>query len=164
MTLTRALSPSCVKVPLEATDKDGIIAELVDSLHENGFLPDRDKTLGEIFDREQIRSTGVGYGIAIPHGYSSSVRDVALAVGIPRVPVEFDSVDGKPVSIVVLLVSPARQTGAHIQALAQISRMMLDPEFREALAGASSVQTVYELFTAGEMPGVAHKQRQMAVA
>ncbi|HSV99645.1 MAG TPA: PTS sugar transporter subunit IIA [Sedimentisphaerales bacterium] len=164
MILARALSPSCVKVPLEATDKNGIITELVDSLHENGFLPDRDKTLGEIFDREHIRSTGVGRGIAIPHGRSASVHDLVLAVGVPRAPVEFDSVDGNPVSIVVLLVSPARQTGAHIQAMATISRMMLDLEFREALERASSAQAVYELFAAGENPGVGHGQRQMAVA
>jgi fructose-specific phosphotransferase system IIA component len=164
MVLTRALSPACVKVPLEGTDKDSIITELVDSLNENGLLPDRDGTLDGIFDREHIRSTGVGYGIAIPHGHSASVRDLAMAVGIPRAPVDFDSVDGKPVSIVVLLVSPARQTGPHIQALARISRMLLDPEFREAVQRAPSAQAVYELFITGETPGVGHEQRRVAIA
>ncbi len=164
MVLTRALLPACVKVPLKGMDKDSIITELVDSLNENGLLPDRDATLGELFDREHIRSTGVGFGIAIPHGYSAWVRDLVMAVGIPQSPVDFDSVDGRPVSIVVILVSPTRQTGSHIQALARISRMLLDPEFREAVVRAPSAQAAYELFINADESGVGQKQRQMAVA
>lgn len=158
MILTRALSPACVKVPLEGMDKESIITELIDLLDENGSLLDRDRTLDEVLARENIRSTGVGFGIAIPHGRSAGVREPVLAVGTTHTPVYFDSVDGKPVSVVVLLTSPAEQTGPHIQALAQISRMMLDIEFREALEAATSAEAVYELFTAGENPDVARRQ------
>jgi len=158
MELTRALSPSCIKVPLAGTSKESVITELVDLLNENGLLSDRNATLEEIFDREQIRSTGVGYGIAIPHGRSASIHHLTLAAGTTPTPVDFDSVDGKPVSTVVLLLSPAKDTGPHIQALARISRMLLDPEFREAIEAATSAEAVYELFMAGEKP------RELAVA
>ncbi|MGE5295353.1 MAG: PTS sugar transporter subunit IIA [Solirubrobacterales bacterium] len=164
MILTKALSPSCIKVPLQGTDKESILGELVHSLYDNGFITDPDRTLGEITDREQIRSTGVGFGIAIPHGRSPSAHDLVLAVGIPQNPIDFESVDGKPVTIVVLLVSPAKQTGSHIQALAAISRIMLDQDFRESIEKATSPQAVYELFVTAEMEGAGHKQREMAVA
>jgi mannitol/fructose-specific phosphotransferase system IIA component (Ntr-type) len=106
MILTRALLPACVKVPLEGMDKDSVITELVDLLDQNGSLPDRNSTLEEVLSREQIRSTGVGFGIAIPHGRSATVSEPVMAVGITHTPVDFDSVDGRPVSIVVLLLSP----------------------------------------------------------
>jgi len=162
MILSRALSPSCIKVPLQGTDKESILSELVHSLHENGFITDPDKTLEQIADREQIRSTGVGFGIAIPHGRSPSAHDLVMAVGVAQNPVDFESVDGKPVSIVIMLVSPTEQTGSHIQALAAISRIMLDQEFREAVEKAASPQAVYELFVTAEMQGAGHRQRQMA--
>jgi fructose-specific phosphotransferase system IIA component len=164
MILTKALSPSCIKVPLQGTDKESILNELVHSLCENGFVTDPDRTLEEILDREHIRSTGVGYGIAIPHGRSPSAHDLVLAVGVPQSPIDFESVDGKPVSIVVMLVSPTTQTGSHIQALAAVSRILLDQEFRETLEKAASPQAVYELFVTAETQGAGRKQRQMAAA
>ncbi len=162
MILTRALSPACIKVPLEGMDKDSIITELVDLLDENGSLLDRDGTLDEVLTREQIRSTGVGFGIAIPHGRCKAVREPAIAVGTTHTPVDFDSVDSKPVSIVVLLLSPAEQAGPHIQALARVSRMMLDAEFRESLESAPSAEAAYELFVAAEKLGAGHRPRQVA--
>ncbi len=162
MILTEALSPACVKVPLEGTDKDSIITELVDLLHENGVLTDRDHVLEEVFDRERIRSTGIGCGIAIPHGRSTSIHDLVMAVGIAPTPVDFDSVDGSPVSTVVLLVSPVGRTGPHIQALARIGRIMVNAEFRETLAAATSAQAAYELLIAADQAGADHEQRQLA--
>lgn len=164
MILTKALSPSCIKIPLRSMDKESILGELIHSMHENGFVTDPDRTLEGILDRERIRSTGVGYGIAIPHGRSPSAHDLVLAVGVPQSPIDFESVDGRPVSIVILLVSPTRQTGSHIQALAAVSRLMLDPEFRESVEKATSPQAVYELFVTAEMQGTSRNDRQMAVA
>jgi len=147
MVLTQILQPTCVKVPLSGSDKDAVITELIDILAENGLLQDRETVLEAVFTRERTRSTGIGSGIAIPHGKCGAVKELVMALGITREPLEFESVDGKPVSIVILLVSPADQTGPHIQALARISRLMLDEEFKTALQQAPSSQAAYELLS-----------------
>jgi fructose-specific phosphotransferase system IIA component len=150
MTLTQILQPTCIKVPLESRDKYSVITELVDLLNENRLLHGREAALDAVFTREKTRSTGIGSGIAIPHGKCSAVRELVMALGITREPIDFDSVDGKPVSIVILLVSPLDQTGPHIQALARISRLMLDEEFKSALEKAPSAQAAYELLSTRE--------------
>jgi len=147
MLLTQILHLSCVKVPLEGRDKKSIITELVDLLDQNGLLLDRSAALEAVFMREQTRSTGIGSGIAIPHGKCKAVKELVMAIGIAREPVDFESIDGKGVTIVILLVSPADQTGPHIQALARISRLMLDEQFKQSLEKADSAEHLYELMS-----------------
>jgi fructose-specific phosphotransferase system IIA component len=150
MILTQILQPTCVKAPLEGKDKDSVITELVDLLAENNLLVDRDVVLEAVFAREQTRSTGIGSGIAIPHGKCNGVDELVMAVGIAAKPINFDSIDQKPVSIVILLASPADRTGPHIQALARISRLMLDDEFKTKLENATSPEEVYQLISIKE--------------
>ena len=145
MTLIQILHPTCVKVPLEGKDKYTVITELLDLLDVNRLLQDRESALEAVFVREKTRSTGIGSGIAIPHGKCKAVKELVMAIGITREPIDFESVDGKPVTIIILLVSPLDQTGPHIQALARISRLMLDEQFRLSLEKASSAEEVYEL-------------------
>lgn len=116
MILTRILRPSCIKVPVESRDKKSVITELVDLLDANRLLSDRDVALQSVLAREQTRSTGIGGRIAIPHGKCKAVSELVIALGIAQQPIDFDSIDGKPVTIIILLISPADQTGPHIQA------------------------------------------------
>ncbi|UCG57656.1 MAG: PTS sugar transporter subunit IIA [Phycisphaerales bacterium] len=150
MTLTQTLQRNCVKVPLEGKDKNSVISELLDLLEANGLLPDKDCASEAVFTRERTRSTGIGSGIAIPHGKCKAVKELVMAFGIAHEPIEFESVDGKPVAIVILLVSPIDQTGPHIQALAKISRLMLDEEFRQSLEKATSAEEAYALLSKKE--------------
>ena len=150
MILTQILQPTSVKVPLAGKDKDSIITELVDLLDRNRQIQNRQIVLDAVFTRERTRSTGIGSGIAIPHGKCGAVRELVMALGVTAAPVDFDSVDGKPVSIVILLVSPQDQTGPHIQALARISRLMLDEDFKKALENAASAKAAYELMSERE--------------
>ena len=150
MLLTEILQPTGVKAPLESKDKNSAITELVDLLAENDFLLDRDVVLESVFTREQTRSTGIGSGIAIPHGKCNGVNELVMAIGIAGEPVDFDSIDLKPVSIIILLVSPVDRTGPHIQALARISKLMLDEEFKNKLENAASPEEVYELISTKE--------------
>jgi fructose-specific phosphotransferase system IIA component len=150
MNLTRILQVGCVRVPLEGQDKNAVITELVDLLNDSGLLLDRDVALEAVFTREQTRSTGIGSAIAIPHGKCKAVKQLVMAMGIAAEPIDFASVDGKPVAIVILLVSPVDQTGPHIQALASISRLMLDESFRKELENADSAEQLYELLTRKE--------------
>jgi fructose-specific phosphotransferase system IIA component len=151
MILTKILQPACVKVPLENKDKEEVIIELVDLLDENGLLSDRDVVLDAVLTREKTRSTGIGSGIAIPHGKCKGVKELVMAIGIAGEPIDFESIDNKPVKIVILLVSPFDQTSPHIQALARISRLMLDEEFKHKLENAGSAEEVYELLNSKEI-------------
>ena len=95
--------------------------------------------------REQTRSTGIGGRIAIPHGKCKAVNDLVIAIGIAHQPIDFESIDGKPVTIIIMLVSPTDKTGPHIQALAKISKLMLDEEFKEKLEKTTSAEEAYKL-------------------
>lgn len=150
MILTQILQPTCVRAPLTGTDKETAITELVDVLADNGFLLDRDVVLESVLMREETRSTGIGSGIAIPHGKCTGVKELVMAIGIAGVPIDFDSIDHKPVKIIVLLASPSDRTGPHIQALARVSRLMLDEKFRMQLENASSPEEVFELISSKE--------------
>ncbi|MBN2020784.1 MAG: PTS sugar transporter subunit IIA [Sedimentisphaerales bacterium] len=150
MILSQILLPGCVKVPLEGTDKHSIITELVNLLEANKQLLNKDVALQAVLAREQTRSTGIGSGIAIPHGKCNVVRKLVMAIGIAPRTVDFGSVDGKPVGIIILLISPLDQTGPHIQALAKISRLMLDEQFRDKLRNAGSAAEVCRLFAEKE--------------
>ena len=150
MVLTQILEPECIKVPLAGRDKESVITELVDILDANKLLVDKNDVLQAVLSRENTRSTGIGSGIAIPHGKCKGVEDLVMAIGISRQGVDFQSIDNKPVHIIVLLASPTDRTGPHIQALARISRLMLDEEFKNKLQNAASARELYDLINEKE--------------
>lgn len=150
MHLTDILTPGRVKAPLAATQKEAVIAEMIDLLASCGDLADRDKVLQAVLERERTRTTGIGGGLALPHGKSPGVHELVMAVGRPAAPIAFDSIDGKPVNLVILLVSPPDKTGPHIQALARISRLMSVDAVRNKLLAAKDAQELYEAIAAQE--------------
>jgi len=137
-------------VPLQGKDKQSVIVELVDLLNKRGLLSNRDIVLKAVLAREKTRSTGIGSGVAVPHGKCNGVRELVMAFGLANEPIEFESIDGKPVKIIILLVSPANETGPHIQALARISRLMLDEQFKQRLEEMTSAEELYELISEKE--------------
>jgi len=150
MRLTDILKPDCVKVPLEAADKQQAIYSLVDVLCDGTGIDAHQDLKDAVWQREITRTTGIGHGIAIPHGKCSGFQSLSIAVGMPAVPLDFGSIDGRPVDLIILLASPLDQTGPHIEALALISRMLNDNTFHGALKNAASSQEVYELFAQRE--------------
>jgi len=150
MNITDILTPDAVKVPLLATGKRDVIDELVDLLAEAGLIDDADGLKKVVWEREQQRSTGIGEGLAIPHGKSNCSKNLVMAVGRPAKPIDFDAVDGQPVYLVVLLASPPDKTSEHIQALGKISRLMADPNFRVSAYAAESAEDMYRLFEQAE--------------
>ena len=144
MRLTEILKPQNIKVPLEAKVKTDAIGELVDLLAANGELTDPKKVLEAVLDREATRTTGIGNGLAIPHGKCTGTDHLVMAIGRPAQPIDFQSIDGRPVSLIWLLTSPPDKTGPHIHALARISRLMTIDRFRQALTGAKSAQEIYD--------------------
>jgi len=150
MLLTQILQLNCVKVPLEGKDKESVITELVELLDSNGMLVDKTVVMDAVFTRERTRSTGIGSGIAIPHGKCKAVKELVMALGLTIEAIDFDSVDGKPVKIIILIVSPTNQTGPHIQALAKISRLLLDEQFKNSIECSTSSDEVFELISKKE--------------
>ncbi|MBX3389810.1 MAG: PTS sugar transporter subunit IIA [Phycisphaeraceae bacterium] len=145
MNLLDILSIDCIRAPLIASDKLGVINELVDVLGATGRVKDVAALKDAVWTREQTRTTGIGHGLAIPHGKCAGMTSLAMAIGKPREPMDFDSIDRQPVRLIVLLASPPDKTGDHIQALAQVSRLMMMEQFRQQVYAAQSPQEIYEL-------------------
>ena len=150
MRLTDILKPENIKVPLAATTKNDAIAELVDLLAANGQVTDAKKVLESVLERETTRTTGIGNGLAIPHGKCAGTADLVMAIGKPAQPIDFQSIDGRPVSVIWMLTSPPDKTGPHIHALARISRLMTIDKFQQALRAAKTSQEVYDAIVAQE--------------
>lgn len=147
MNLSDILTIDAVKVPLDSTEKKAVIMELIDLLARTQQVKDIDELKRVVWEREQQRTTGIGEGLAIPHGKARAVPQLAMAIGRPAEPIDFDAIDKRPVRLVVLLVSPPEKTADHIQALGKISRMMSDPTTRLAAYDAEDGQTLYQVFT-----------------
>ena len=156
MNLLDILTRECIKAPLDATDKKGVIDELVDLLASAGKVDDPASLKDAVWTREQARTTGIGHGLAIPHGKSESVTGVAMAIGKPAQPIDFAAIDGKPVRLVVLLASPPDRTSDHIQALARISRLMTMEAFRDQIYEAKSGDQVFDLLQTQELASQSH--------
>ncbi len=149
MDLIDILSPKAIKVPLAATNKKAAIYELVDLLVDAGRIKQAAPLKEAVWQRELQRTTGIGEGLAIPHGKCNCTSTLHMAIGRPAEPLDFDSVDKKPTQLIVLLASPPDKTSDHIQALGMISRLMADPKFREAAYNAESAEGLYALFEKG---------------
>jgi nitrogen PTS system EIIA component len=146
MTFTDVLEKDLIKVPLEHTTKNEIIEELVDLLARKTGKAQRDDILQAVLDREALGSTGLADSIAIPHAKTAAVDKVSVAVGISRLPVDFDAQDGNPSQFFFLVIAPEKEASAHIEILASIARATASPAFRRLLQGARSAEEVMRLF------------------
>jgi fructose-specific phosphotransferase system IIA component len=135
--LTELLSPERIKIPLVSSTKDEILAELVEVVGKNASIRDLDEVLRAVREREEVLSTGIGSGVAIPHGKSGALNDLSLVAGLKPEGVDFEALDGKPVSLFFLLVGPESAAGQHVKALSRISRLLRRDSFRVRLMEAT---------------------------
>lgn len=152
MLLGEILHEDIVKVGLEAQTKDEAIEELVDLLVEAHEVPIslRDHVLEAIMERERSMSTGMENGIALPHGASDRVEDIIGALGIAPRGIPFESLDGKPAQIVVLLILPKERFQAHVRTLAGIAHLLGNAEFRRELLDVSNSVALLQLIEDAE--------------
>jgi mannitol/fructose-specific phosphotransferase system IIA component (Ntr-type) len=148
--LSDILSSVRVRVPLDATTKDAVLRELVDVLVEDGCIADPEEALRVVMDREQVLSTGIGHGVALPHGKTDSCQDLLIAAGVTAAPVDFDALDSEPVELVFLLLGPENAAGAHIKALSRISRLVRQPAVRESLKAAPDPESFLQVLREAE--------------
>ncbi|MEM9168829.1 MAG: PTS IIA-like nitrogen regulatory protein PtsN [Pseudomonadota bacterium] len=142
MGLDQLLTPDRVLTTIKATCKRGVLAELA-SVAASTLDVDRAAVCEALMEREQLGSTGVGEGVAIPHGKVAGLRAVEAVFARLREPVDFDAVDDKPVDLVFLLLAPKDASAAHLKALAKVSRLLRDASVRDALRGAASDEALY---------------------
>jgi fructose-specific phosphotransferase system IIA component len=138
------LNTKAISADLKATTKKAIIEELLELLITAGAIPakNKDKLVKVLMGREALGSTGIGSGVAIPHGKSADVKEMFASFGISRTGVNFDSLDGEPVYIFFLLIAPEEFAGPHLKALARISRLLKDKYFRDTLKQAKDEKTI----------------------
>jgi len=146
MNLIELIQEPTIRVPLQAGDKQAAIGELVDVLADVDCISDAETIKQVVWERELQRTTGIGEGLAIPHGRSAELQQMVMAMGIPPSPIDFASPDKRPVELVILLVSPIDNTSDHIQALGRLSRLMVDRTFREAAYNADNASTLFDMF------------------
>ncbi len=144
------LVAKAVSLDLKATNKEGVIKELLRLLVKAGVIRNEDKLFKVLMNREALGSTGIGQGIGIPHGKSDSVNKLIGAFGISKAGVDFDSLDGEPVHIFFLLIAPQDSAGPHLKALAKISRLLKDKFFRDRLMKAKSPKEAIDIMNKEE--------------
>jgi len=145
--LSELIQQDLVKLDMEATDKWEAIEELVDHLisaHELR-LTNRQEVIDAIFARERSLSTGLEHSLAVPHGSVDCVNDILAVIGISRRGIPFESLDGKPARLVVLLVIPKGAFQRHVRTLAGIARLALNQELRERILNAESEEQVMDV-------------------
>jgi mannitol/fructose-specific phosphotransferase system IIA component (Ntr-type) len=145
MRLTEFLSTPVIKVPLEGETKQEIVRELVALVCRDLDSSSVELVVSSVMERERMMSSGIGQGIALPHGFTPSSLSFAAALGISSRPVEFDAIDGRPVTLVFLVVSDEAHTNTKLKALARISRLLHRQEFREALATATTADEAMQV-------------------
>jgi len=138
-----------ISANLAATTKDGVIREMVENLRQAGFFKNctPDDIVKAILKRELLGSTGIGRGVAIPHAKHSGVDRLIGAVAISKGGVSFESLDGEPVYVFVMLISPNDRPGDHLRALENVSRCLRDDSFVKALRNAADANAIWELLT-----------------
>ena len=148
MTLANLLSESQIVPSMVSGERWEAIAELVDCLVKAGKIAraDRDNVLDAIRQREETMSTGIGFGIAIPHASSDKVGEVIAAFGRSVKGVQFDSLDGQPVFFIVLFVVPKDQFQTHLRTLAAIAKFLNDKAVRDDLASAPNQAAILHVF------------------
>ena len=130
---------------LQSTDKKGLLEELATHIAGRNAKIDRESLARVLIDREALASTAIGEGVAIPHGKLGAVTEIIACLGRAPTGVDFDSMDGQPTYLFFVLVAPETSTGAHLKALARISRVFKDPEFRKRLLAAPSAEAMFQV-------------------
>ena len=149
--LTELLTPDRLVVPLAARDKRAAISELARHLVARGG-GDFDQVLGAIEERESVLTTGIGFGVAIPHARSDAVKELTVVGGVSEAAVPFDSIDGEPVRLFFLLAGPESCAGAHVKALSRISRLVRREPVRDRLLSARTPDEFYRVLCEAEVP------------
>ena len=150
MKISEILDHRAIKLGMTAATKEDALKELVDILAKVEDIGDPKGIVKALIERENLGSTGIGQGIAIPHGKTDKVTRLVAVLGVSKTGVNFDALDGEPVYIFFLLVAPKATAGPHLKALAQISRLLRDSYFCELIRKCKTADEVFTLIKSEE--------------
>jgi PTS system nitrogen regulatory IIA component len=150
MKIIDILDKKSILPEISSQTKEGVLRELVHALTQAEKQVHEDRMIEILLERESLGSTGIGDGVAIPHGKSKEVKRILAAFGRSRPGMDFQSLDGKPTHLFFLLIAPENSAGMHLKALAQISRLMKDQTFRKRLMEARSGEEIQTILSEGE--------------
>ena len=145
MKITEIITKEFIIDELRAATKEDALAALASVLLRENVMNDLDEIVKILMEREKLGSTGIGDGIAIPHGKIPGLDDLLISFGRSKAGIAFDALDGKPVHLFFLLMAPEHASGQHLKALAKISRMLKDEAFRTRLMAAKSRDDLFAL-------------------
>ncbi|MBQ3319495.1 MAG: PTS sugar transporter subunit IIA [Spirochaetia bacterium] len=148
MAVVNLIEEDIIKIPLEAKTKPDVIKELVDVLKKAGKIEDAESVFRAVMLRENMGSTGLEKGIAVPHAKTHKVNNLVLAIGVSPEGVDFDSLDGEPSKLFFLLIATPQQAGPHIEALSEIARLTRSSNFCKLLLNAKTPKEIVDIFTA----------------
>ena len=146
MLLDKVFNPKAVNIDLKSEDKDEVFEELIEELVSDNPSLDRSVALAAVKEREAKMSTGIMSGIAVPHAKTSAVTDVQGAIGISRSGIDYDALDGKPVHLIVLILSGADSTELHLRVLKRLARLLENSEFYAELMEQKTAEAAYNVF------------------
>jgi len=135
-----------IALDLVARDKQDVLQKLVDLLLESGRVRDAAGLMGELLKREQVMSTGIGEGIAIPHALTNDIEALALVFGRTQQPMDFQALDSQPVDLIFMLVGPKSASSIYVKLLARVSRLLQSEAFKERLRTSLQPADVLETF------------------
>ena len=138
MKLSKFTEEELITFELKGTEKNDVIEELVDLAAKSKLVRDRDELLKDIIERENLVTTGVGYGVAFPHAKTKAVKGIVIAFGRADKGIDFEAMDKKPVSLFFLIAAPEDAIGAHLNVMARLSFLMKSEENREKLASVKN--------------------------
>lgn len=144
MKISQLLNKNAIIADLKTSDKKGVIDELSVAVSTTTSASAKNIAM-VLMEREQLGSTGIGGGIAIPHGKLDTVKSIRVGFGLSKKGVEYDSLDNKPVHIFFLLLTPENSAGGHLKVLAQISKLLKMDQFKKKLLAAESADTIYDI-------------------
>ena len=145
MSITGILKKEFVIAKLKSRTRLEVLTELSKVFLKSDIRVNYDKIVEVLLEREKLGSTGIGDGIAIPHGKLAGLDDIIVSFGRSKDGIDFDSMDGRPVHLFFLLMAPENSAGHHLKALAKISRMLKDSSFRTELMLAKSADDLYRI-------------------
>ena len=145
MKLSKFCDETLVKFNLNAQTKEDVITELVEVVSNSPMIKDAKRLLADVLDRENLVTTGVGYGVAFPHAKTKSVKGIVIGFGRSEDGIEFDAMDHKKVHLFFLIAAPEDAIGAHLNVMARLSYLMKSEENRKLLREAASPGDILEL-------------------
>ena len=152
MKISELLDPRAIVADLQARDKTKVLAELTDALLLCETALDREEVISVLLEREKLGSTGIGDGVAIPHGKLAGIPELKLVFGRSQVGVDFESMDGQPAYLFFLLIAPEESVGVHLKTLAKISKLLKDSSVRKKLLDAPDQAAIYQVILDEEGP------------